>query len=303
MFPDPMRAFLLVVQTGSVRKASERLGLNPSSVSRQIVVLERQCGTALFRRDANRLTVTDAGAIVADYAEATVTGFDSLRSDIDDLRGRQRLITVAMVESITSAGPAAAAERFRRSHPGVSFDFHVVPAPEVIEAVRHNRCDLGIAFCSRPAADIRVVARAHEPVVLLAPADLDLGRGPIGLAVLAAQAIALPQRAFGIRQILEDACAAQGVAIRPTMETNSFEALRDFVRAGAGVALVPFRAAIREAEGGRARLYGIDHPAFRDSTLDLIVATGQRLPRLTHAFIEDLRHAMIAEHPVAPIAT
>lgn len=298
-----MRAFLLVVQTGSVRKASERLGLAPSSVSRQIAILERQIGTALFQRSLNRLKVTHAGELVADYAEGVVSGFDALRSDIDDMRGSQRLITVAMVESVVSSGPAEAIRRFRLTHPGVRFDFHVLPAPQVFEAVHNNECDLGIAFCSPPTSDIRVVSRVPEPLVLLAPFDLAGPDNDIPLEALERHPVAIPESTFGVRRIFEQACAERGLLIHPVLETNSFEALRDFVRSGAGVAIVPFRAAVREQQKAAAQCYRIDHPAFTGSTLDLIVSAGQRLPRLNRLFLNLLDEVLNSGEDVAPYAT
>lgn len=303
MFPDPIRAFLLVVQTGSVRKASERLGLAPSSVSRQIAILERQIGSALFQRSLNRLTVTHAGALVADYAEGVVTGFDALRSDINDMRGSQRLITVAMVESVVSSGPAEAVRQFRAIHPGVSFDFHVLPAPQVTSAVRSGDCDIGIAFCCPASSDIRIVSRVSEPLILLGRPGLVASDTKIALSLLTDHSVAMPKSTFGIRQIFEQACAEQNLAIKPALETNSFEALRDFVRAGAGVAIVPLRAAIREQQRGVAWCYRIDHPAFVGSTLDLIVTTGQRLPRLNRIFLNLLGEVLDGGMHVADAAT
>lgn len=299
MFPDPMRAFLLVVQTGSVRKASDRLGFSPSSVSRQIAILERQLGTSLFQRSANGLSLTHAGAMVADYAETTVTGFDALRSDIDDMRGSQRHITVAMVESITSTGPAEAARKFRETHPGVTFDFHVLPGPQVLEAVRNGKCDMAIAFCMPPAADIRVVSRALEPIILLGPVGLAEPEKPISLSILKDHAVAVPEATFGVRQMFDRACAEENLVVRPALETNSFEALRDFVRTGAGVSILPFRAAVREHRRGTGWCYRIDHPSFTQSTLDVIVTAGQRLPRLNRLFLNTLSETLDSTSPVS----
>jgi DNA-binding transcriptional LysR family regulator len=72
MFPGPLRAFHEAVQAGSIRKASEKLGLAPSSVSRQIAILEHLMGTALFNRSLGGVELTHAGALVAEYAKATV---------------------------------------------------------------------------------------------------------------------------------------------------------------------------------------------------------------------------------------
>ena len=290
MFPDPMRAFQSVVKTGSIRKAGDTLGLAPSSVSRQIAVLERQMGTRLFKRSINGLELTYAGQLVADYSDVVVLGFDSLRSDLDDIKGSQRLIRLMMVESIVSAGPAQAIAEFGRKFKNVHFEFEIVPAPAVIEAVRNQRCDVGITFCAEVDSAINVIVRVPEPLMAIVP----WGHPPGGLtqmplAELACCSVALPTRDFGVRRNFDRACAQMGIAIHPHLQSNSFEALRDFVRSGVGVAVLPKRAAVREAESQRAHCVPLLGSIFDDSTLDLITYRQQRTPRLVRLFIETLR--------------
>ncbi len=74
MFSGSLRAFDETVRTGSIRKASEALGIAPSSVSRQIAILETQIGTTLFHRRAGGLEITHAGQLVADYARSVLMG-------------------------------------------------------------------------------------------------------------------------------------------------------------------------------------------------------------------------------------
>ena len=100
MFPDPLRAFQVAAQSGSIRKASEQLGIEPSSVSRQIASLERVMGTKLFKRSPEGVSLTHAGRLLADFAQTTIMNFDSLRLDLNDLKGSRGLIRVGMVESV-----------------------------------------------------------------------------------------------------------------------------------------------------------------------------------------------------------
>ncbi len=293
MFPDPMRAFQSVVKTGSIRKAGDALGLAPSSVSRQIALLERQMGTKLFRRSVSGLELTYAGQLVAHYSDTVVLGFDSLRSDLDDLKGKRRLIRLIMVESVVSAGPAQAIAEFGRKYENVHFEFEILPAPAVAEAVRNLRCDVGITFCAEADSAIDVIARVPEPQVALVPWGHSLGElDHMPLTELARCAVALPSNNFGVRKIFDRACAEMDIVIRPRLQSNSFEALRDFVRSGVGIAVLPRRAAVHEADSRRAHCVPLLGRAFGDSTLDLIVYRQQRVPRLVRLFIETLRHSI-----------
>lgn len=295
-----MRAFQKVVQTGSIRKASDVLGLAPSSVSRQVSILERQMGTELFKRTAKGLELTHAGQIVAEYAAEVVSGFDALRHDLGDLKGTTRHIKIALVESVTSKGPADAVRRFRSAFDNVTFEFHIEPAPAVVQSVRIERCDIGISFSCALEHDIEIVARVPEPILAVLPHDHDLAeRTVLQLADIAAHPLAMPDKNFGIREIIDRAAAESGLVLEPALETNAFEILRDFVRTGAGIAILPGRAALREEEADRARTIAIDHPALRESTLDIIVLKNKRKPRLVRLFIDALRVEFARETPMA----
>ena len=70
MFASELRAFHAVAQSGSIRRAAELLDTAPSSVSRKVGLLEQQIGTTLLERTSNGVTLTHAGAMVAEYARS-----------------------------------------------------------------------------------------------------------------------------------------------------------------------------------------------------------------------------------------
>jgi DNA-binding transcriptional LysR family regulator len=294
MFPDPLRAFQRVVQAGSIRKASEQLSVAPSSVSRQVAILERQMGTALFRRSVGGLTLTHAGQLVAEYADGVIGGFDALRTDLNDLRGSARLVTIAMVESVASQGPTQAMMAFRETFANVSFDLNIIPAPMVIEAVRSQQCDIGIGFNMKLDPLIVRVAQIPEPVMAIMPAGHPLAdRESLVLSDISAEPIALPHRDFGFRQMFDRICADEQLAIRAVLQTNCFESLREFAISGAGVTILPRRAAWRYWNSGAIAMVPLAHDAFSESTLDLMMLKQQRIPRVTRLFARCLEENLI----------
>ena len=288
MFDTVLRAFDETARTGSVRKASEALGVAPSSVSRNIAVLERAMGTRLLARGAGGVTLTHAGELVAQYARSVLLDYDSLRADLDDMRGTQRrLLRLVLVESVAAYGPIAAISKFLGKYRAVSFNLRLLPAPAVIEAVKKDRCDIGVAFCAEPAPEISVLSRVPEPIMLALPVGHELS-GSVDLRALAGLRLAIPDTDFGIRQILDRACARASVQIAPVLPSNVFETLRDFVRCGAGGAILPMRAIARAARAGEMKAVAIGEAAFREATLDIVVLRKRRLPRVVKAFADML---------------
>jgi DNA-binding transcriptional LysR family regulator len=298
MFHGSLRAFDEAARSGSIRKASEVLGVAPSSVSRHIAILERQMGTTLLVRRADGVDLTHAGALVAEYVRKLLVDHDSLRADLDDLRGvRRRLVRLAVVESIAAAAPNAV-NRFNSQFPAVSFNIRLMPAPAVAEAVRDGKCEIGLTYCVRADPELVTLARIAEPVMLAVRAEDPLANGQeVSLDQISKMPLALPDIDFGVRQIVDRAAAALGVRLAPILASNDFGMLRSFVRCGAGGALLPMRAISQPLVA-----IPVDEPTFKGATIDLIVLRKRRVPRVLQAFIQALVSELGATAPASGAA-
>src|SRR6185437_11002031 len=217
MFHGSLRAFDETVRAGSIRKASSALGVAPSSVSRHIAILERQIGTALFERHSDGVELTHAGALAAEFVRRLLIDYDSLRTDLDDLRGVQRrLVRLAAVESIAATSPMSAVHKFNTRYPAVSFNIRLMPSPAVAQSVRDGQCEIGLAYCVPADAEILPLARIPEPVMLAVRSDHPLaGSSEIRPEQVAGIPLALPDADFGVRQIVDAAAGRLGMRLEP----------------------------------------------------------------------------------------
>lgn len=289
ILPAGLATFHAVAQAKSLRKASIKLGVEPSSVSRQIAILERQMGTKLLERTSTGVLLTHAGALLDEYAKGVLLDFESLRADLDDQRGsRRRLIRLVTVESIVSSGPLLAVARFREKFDGVAFKVSVMPASAVIDAVVQGDCDIGLAFCAQPNPEVLTLASVAEPIILAVPADHEwAGAHSIHIGELSRHPLALPDVSFGVRGLFERACVEANVTINPVLVSNDFEALREFVLSGSGLAVLPARAIARERANDLLVPVPIAVKELSDTTVDVIVSK-RRLPRIVRLFAQEL---------------
>jgi DNA-binding transcriptional LysR family regulator len=290
MFYGNLRALDETARAGSIRKASATLGVAPSSISRNIAILEREMGTALLERRADGVELTHAGRLVAEYARSVLLDYDSLKADLDDMRGTQRrLLKLALVESVASHGPINAVTRLVDRFRAISFNIRLMPAPRVVESVLQGRCDIGIAFCAEPDSEILTLASVPEPIVFVVRPDHPLASvAKVSLHEISDLPLAVPDFDFGVRQILERSTAAAGIRLTPVLTCNDFEILRGFVRCGAGAAVLPMRAVTRDEQAGLLKAIPLTDSAFRDATIDIIVLRKRRLPRVVKAFADVL---------------
>ncbi len=248
MQTEALRAFFEAAQLHSIRKAGEKLGLAPSSVSRHIKTLERQFGTALIDRSAKGVAVTHAGERVVTFARSVLNDYAGLRMDLNDYQGGgNALVRVALVEGISAAGPSLAMSRFRQRFRDVQFEITMMSAPQVDQAVRRSEADLGVSFGADTDPEFQAALVSAEPLVYCARRDMApqaqaQQNAGVDLKFIAATPVALPSKDFAIRILLDQAALASGLVIEPVLSSNSFEILRDFAVNAGGGAVLPARA-------------------------------------------------------------
>jgi len=81
-----LKAFLKIIDTGSISRAAQSLGLAQPSLSQQLLRLEDELGIALFRRTARGVTATDAGRLFAEHARDVVRRTERAIEDLRHLR-------------------------------------------------------------------------------------------------------------------------------------------------------------------------------------------------------------------------
>jgi DNA-binding transcriptional LysR family regulator len=88
-----LATFEAAARLGSFSAAGRELGLAQPAVTRQVQALERSIDVQLFTRQANRITLTDAGRLLADAIDL---GFGSIERAVEELADTSGTIVFAM---------------------------------------------------------------------------------------------------------------------------------------------------------------------------------------------------------------
>ena len=73
-----LRYFLAVAEEGTVRAASERIGISQPSLSQQVAQLERRLGVRLFDRSSSGMRLSDAGNLLVGVSTRTIQALNDL---------------------------------------------------------------------------------------------------------------------------------------------------------------------------------------------------------------------------------
>ena len=115
-----VRYFLEVVRCGSITKASEKLNVASSAVSRQIARLEEELGTPLFDRHARGTVPNAAGELLAAYALRMQLETERIGNELLALKGLRRGdVKIACNSGFAVHFVPTLVESFRRQHPGI----------------------------------------------------------------------------------------------------------------------------------------------------------------------------------------
>lgn len=286
-----MRYFVEVVRTGSIREAADRLNVAPSAISRQIRNLEEEFGLPLFERHARGMIPNSAGEVYARYAREALLDQERVVSEIDDLKGLRRgHVRISSVEGVVANGLTHSLATFRERFGGVSFSLSITGTESVVAAVRDGDADIGIAFTSSPEPGVRYAFRFRDPLfAIMAPSFALTKQKRVSLAETLNYPVAVPQKSFGIRALIDARCRTAQLALRPTLETNSIEALRGFARSGSGITYLPRLTVNRELELGLVVAVPLSDRELQQATVDVCVLEGRTLPSAVSGFLKHLQ--------------
>ncbi len=136
-----LRAFLAVRRLGSYSRAAEELCYTEPAVHLQVSVLRKVSGDPLFERNGPRMTLTPRGEQLLPLAKAAVEAFDAL---VEASSMSPPALEVGLGRLLGSYVFPPVAALFEQSA-GIELHQHILPASEMIEAVRRGRLDIGIA--------------------------------------------------------------------------------------------------------------------------------------------------------------
>lgn len=230
------RAFVTVVDEGSVTAAAHRLRVAQPSLSRRLQRFERDLGLVLFERSERRLVLTPGGRRFLPVARDLLARADLARETATSLReGALGSVVLSAPRTTLSDVLAPFLATWRPEDPLP----HVweTPATDGYDALDRG-ADLVIGTTPPP----RRLARLHVATLpvwaYVGPDDPWAGRAEVGVDELASSRLLVLPPQQHARLALDRAAAADGVALEHRIELSSAEVAQAVAAAGRGVAVL-----------------------------------------------------------------
>jgi len=140
-----LRAFCIVVEEGSLNRATERLHITQPSLTRQMQALENEIGGALLERQSSGVKPTALGQVALANVGPVLEQYDAVCADLRrQARGQRAELRIGYIGSAahTYLNPALAA--LRREHPEAKVKLLDLSPGEQIAALEKGDIDLAL---------------------------------------------------------------------------------------------------------------------------------------------------------------
>jgi DNA-binding transcriptional LysR family regulator len=248
--------FHAVVSEQSVSRAAERLLVSQPAISKQIRELERSLGVRLLDRLPRGVRPTEAGALLAGYAQRICAQAEDAGNALDELRGLRR--GRLRVGASTTIGVYLLPElfvRFRQKFPGVQISLEIAPSDHLAARLAEGEIDLALTEGLIVHESLESAEFMQDELVAIAPAGHALARKrSVSMQQLCREPFVVRETGSGTQSLVERWLAERGMKVAPAMSLSNTEAIKRAVAAGVGVAIVSGMAVSLELQARRLAL-------------------------------------------------
>ena len=238
-----LQVFHTVARLLSFTKAAETLHMTQPAVTFQVRQLEEYFNTRLFDRTHNRISLTDAGERVFEYADKIFDLYGQMENAVREMTGEiSGTLTIGASTTIAEYMLPPLLGDFKAEYPDVSIHLKVSNSDGIVHMVENNTIDLGVI--EAPVSNKNLVVqecRKDQLVAIPAPNHPLASKKVVKLEELIEYPFICREEGSGTREVVSeylnhsDGCE---VGLNISMELGSPEAVKGAVEAGMGVSIV-----------------------------------------------------------------
>lgn len=231
--------FLAVVDTGSFSAAAEELYISQSSLSKQIIALEKELGFLLFDRSKRKISLTSAAKVFLPHARRIKDEYYSMLANVAPFKTSPSLSIIA-IPVIAQYGIPSYIAQFKQAYPTVQLTVEEREASVILPALSSHQFDLAFVrdnYLDRSQFDYVIVARDKLKAIL--PRQHRLAeRKQISLNELANENFIMFDKGTVVHELIMDACRSAGFEPRIFYASLRVESILGLVASNSGVALM-----------------------------------------------------------------
>jgi DNA-binding transcriptional LysR family regulator len=238
---DALKVFCDVARCQNISHAASENHLSQPAVSLIVSQLENRIGVQLFNRLKRPLQLTALGQVYYEGCKGLVDQYAELEASIRSARGGDgATVQVAAIYSVGLGDMGCYVDRFRRLYPTAKVNIEYLHPDQVYERVHEGVADFGLVSFPRKMRELIVEPWREEEMVLACAPQHPLARlASVTPAQLAGVKFVAFVKGLVIRRVVDRFLREQGVVVETAAQFDTIENIKEGVKVGAGVSLLP----------------------------------------------------------------
>lgn len=253
MLDMKMETFLAVCEWMNFTKAAESLHITQPAVSQQIHALEEHYGAKIFRYEAKKMLLTEAGELLF---QATVTmkhDNHTLQENIHNIKTAENRFYFGATLTICEFVMARKLAHFLKSFPNRQVRMVEGNTKELLERLKKGEIDFAVVEGNFSKKEFDYQVFSSERYLPVCSKDYPFEVQPCKLEDLLNQRIITREKGSGTRDILEKNLEARNLSIEDfkfVTEIGGMNAIKSLVAEGCGITFLYEAAVIEELKEG-----------------------------------------------------
>ncbi|MBN1812145.1 MAG: LysR family transcriptional regulator [Anaerolineae bacterium] len=289
-----LKTFHVVATLQSFNKAALALNYAQSTVSEQIKSLEGNLGVRLFDRKNRRVSLTQSGEMLLQYAQKMIDIEEEARSEVTEQGESHGSLSIRIPETVSTYYLPCILKTFRERYPKVGLNFARCAFYGLQQELASGIIDLAFLLTDESflVPDTKTETLLKLPLVIVARADHPLAsRQNVDIQDLIGEPILLPSEDCSYRVALERMITGENVDPAVILNFNSIEALRRCVIAGVGITLATEIAMRDDVQSGRLAVLPWTGKQV-EASLQMIWHKSKWISPILQAFMETVRESV-----------
>ncbi len=255
-----LMTFLKVVEVQNFTKAAEQLGYSQSTVTVQIQQLEQELNLTLFERVGKRISVTEKGWEVFEYAKEIRNLMKKMLYGTKEnhIKGK---ICIGVIESLLYSEMTEILYQFHKKYPEVEIIVKTNYVDKLIEMMMHNEVDF-IFIIDRELYHKEWIKPylAKEEISFFTYFEHDFAKKEkVYIEEVLKEDFILTEKGISYRKELDEYVEKNHINFQPFLEIGDTKIIVELIKRGEGVSFLPKIAVLEEIEKKKIKKINVEN--------------------------------------------
>jgi len=236
-----LETFLTVARLLNFGETARMLNYSQSTISEQIRGLEQYLDTRLFERIGRKVFLTEQGGKLIPFAERMVRDAEKLKNLFSDNGIISGSLNIGAAETLCAFWLPPLLKAYRLLYPKVQMNIKVGNCVDFPQWLQQNIIDVAFSLNDESEQQqLRQIELFRGDTVFIVSPDHELSTGLVlGLENLEGQTLLLPEGYCGYPMDLKRLLEKKQVKANTILEFGSLESIKQCVKNGLGISLLP----------------------------------------------------------------